>query len=171
MLRLVILVRQRGEHSVGRAGRSRRRTPSSSHAEVAIAAETGQTADSPRHYVWGGLTSEIATCALDTIDEAAGLAEAGLNRIGSDAPLCFGVSPNTTACGYFHRKLVSHEPVFGPRMTIADDFQERHRLGQSKITSQVRAHVAEPLERNAASVAQDRGSTRAIGLRVLRFPH
>jgi len=39
--------------------------------------------------VWGGLKSkELANLCLDTIDETAGFAQDGLNRIGSDAPLC-----------------------------------------------------------------------------------
>jgi transposase len=43
----------------------------------------------PTEQVWGSLKSkELANLCLDTIDETAGVAEDGLNRIGSDAPLC-----------------------------------------------------------------------------------
>ena len=43
----------------------------------------------PTEQVWGSLKSkELANLCLDTIDETAGVAENGLNRIGSDAPLC-----------------------------------------------------------------------------------
>ncbi len=39
--------------------------------------------------MWGSLKSkELANLCLDTIDETAGVAQDGLNRIGSDAPLC-----------------------------------------------------------------------------------
>ena len=43
--------------------------------------------------------------------------------------------------------------------------EERHRLGQSEVTAEVRADVAEPPEGDAASVGQDGGSTRIIALR------
>ena len=33
-------------------------------------------------------SKELANLCLDTIDETADVAEVGLNRIGSDAPLC-----------------------------------------------------------------------------------
>ena len=43
----------------------------------------------PTEQVWGSLKSkELANLCLDTIDQTAGVAETGLNRIGSDAPLC-----------------------------------------------------------------------------------
>jgi transposase len=44
----------------------------------------------PIEQVWGRLKSkELANLCSDTIDEVARIAEAGLHRIGSDAPLCF----------------------------------------------------------------------------------
>jgi transposase len=44
----------------------------------------------PIEQVWGNLKSqELANLCRDTIDQTAGVAEVGLNRIGSDAPLCF----------------------------------------------------------------------------------
>ncbi len=43
----------------------------------------------PTEQVWGNLKSkELANLCLDTIDETADVAEDGLHRIGSDAPLC-----------------------------------------------------------------------------------
>jgi hypothetical protein len=44
----------------------------------------------PIESVWGNLKSgELANLCSDTIDEVATTAEGGLNRIGTDAPLCF----------------------------------------------------------------------------------
>ena len=44
----------------------------------------------PVELVWGNLkSSELANLCPDTIDDAADHAEAGLERIGSDADLCF----------------------------------------------------------------------------------
>ena len=44
----------------------------------------------PVELVWGNLKSrELANLCPDTIDEAAGHADDGLNRIGSDSQLCF----------------------------------------------------------------------------------
>jgi transposase len=44
----------------------------------------------PVEQVWGSLKSkELANLCSDTIDEVADIAENGLARIGSDAPLCF----------------------------------------------------------------------------------
>ena len=44
----------------------------------------------PIEYVWGNLKSqELANLCSDTIDDVAELAEDGLDRIGSDAALCF----------------------------------------------------------------------------------
>jgi len=44
----------------------------------------------PIEQVWGSLKSkELANLCSDTIDEVAGVAEQGLDRIGSDALLCF----------------------------------------------------------------------------------
>ena len=43
----------------------------------------------PTEQVWGNLKStELANLCRDTIDEVVGIAEDGLDRIGSDAPLC-----------------------------------------------------------------------------------
>ena len=44
----------------------------------------------PVEQVWGSLKSkELANLCSDTIDEVADIAETGLDRIGTDAPLCF----------------------------------------------------------------------------------
>jgi len=44
----------------------------------------------PIESVWGSLKSkELANLCSDTIGEVADIAEGGLDRIGSDAPLCF----------------------------------------------------------------------------------
>ena len=44
----------------------------------------------PIERVWGNLKStELANLCSDTIGEVADIAEDGLDRIGSDAPLCF----------------------------------------------------------------------------------
>jgi transposase len=44
----------------------------------------------PIEQVWGSLKSkELANLCSDTIDEVSGIAEGGLDRIGSDASLCF----------------------------------------------------------------------------------
>jgi transposase len=44
----------------------------------------------PTEQVWGNLKSkELANFCADTIDQVAGAAEDGLNRIGTDAQLCF----------------------------------------------------------------------------------
>ena len=44
----------------------------------------------PIEQAWGSLKSkELANLCSDTIDEVADIAEEGLHRIGSDAPLCF----------------------------------------------------------------------------------
>jgi transposase len=44
----------------------------------------------PIEQAWGSLKSkELANLCSDTIDEVADIAEEGLYRIGSDAPLCF----------------------------------------------------------------------------------
>ena len=44
----------------------------------------------PTEQVWGNLKStELANLCRDTIDEVVGVAEDGLDRIGSDATLCF----------------------------------------------------------------------------------
>jgi len=44
----------------------------------------------PLEPAWGNLKSqELANLCLDTIDEVADFAEDGLDRIGSDAELCF----------------------------------------------------------------------------------
>jgi transposase len=44
----------------------------------------------PLEHVWGNLKSqELANLCSDTIDEVATIAEDGLDRIGTDAPLCF----------------------------------------------------------------------------------
>ena len=44
----------------------------------------------PIEQVWGNLKSqELANLCRDTIDQTAEVAEAGLDRISSDAPLCF----------------------------------------------------------------------------------
>jgi transposase len=44
----------------------------------------------PVELVWGNLkSSELANLCPDTIEEAAGYADEGLDRIGSDAELCF----------------------------------------------------------------------------------
>jgi putative transposase len=44
----------------------------------------------PIENVWGSLKSkELANLCSDTIGEVAEVAEVGLDRIGSDAPLCF----------------------------------------------------------------------------------
>ena len=44
----------------------------------------------PTEQVWGSLKStELANLCADTIGEVADLAEGGLDRISSDAPLCF----------------------------------------------------------------------------------
>jgi transposase len=44
----------------------------------------------PIENVWGNLKSqELANLCSDTIDDAANIAEEGLDRIGSDAALCF----------------------------------------------------------------------------------
>ena len=43
----------------------------------------------PTEQVWGSLKSkELANLCVDTIDKTADVAEDGLHRIGSDAPLC-----------------------------------------------------------------------------------
>jgi len=44
----------------------------------------------PIEQVWGNLKStELANLCSDTLDEVAGVAEDGLDRIGGDASLCF----------------------------------------------------------------------------------
>jgi transposase len=44
----------------------------------------------PTEQVWGNLKAkELANLCLDTIDEVAGVAQDGLDRIGTDAQLCF----------------------------------------------------------------------------------
>jgi transposase len=44
----------------------------------------------PIELVWGSLKSrELANLCSDTIDEVSGIAQDGLDRIGSDAALCF----------------------------------------------------------------------------------
>jgi transposase len=44
----------------------------------------------PIEHVWGNLKSkELANLCSNTIDEVADIAEDGLDRIGTDAPLCF----------------------------------------------------------------------------------
>jgi transposase len=44
----------------------------------------------PVEMIWGNLkSSELANLCPDTIDEAAGVADAGLERIGGDSALCF----------------------------------------------------------------------------------
>ncbi len=49
----------------------------------------------PTEQVWGNLKSkELANLCLDTIDETADVAEDGLHRIGSDAPLCLAFLRN-----------------------------------------------------------------------------
>ncbi len=50
----------------------------------------------PIELVWGNLKSqELANLCRDTIDETAEVAETGLNRIGSDARLCFAFLRHT----------------------------------------------------------------------------
>lgn len=50
----------------------------------------------PIELVWGNLkSSELANLCPDTIGEAAGYAEEGLERIGSDADLCFAFLHHT----------------------------------------------------------------------------
>lgn len=50
----------------------------------------------PIELVWGNLkSSELANLCPDTIDEAADYAEEGLERIGSDADLCFAFLHHT----------------------------------------------------------------------------
>jgi transposase len=45
----------------------------------------------PIEQVWGNLKSkELANLCSNTIDEVVDIAEGGLDRIGTDAPLCFG---------------------------------------------------------------------------------
>ena len=44
----------------------------------------------PTEQVWGSLkSSELANLCADSIGEVAEIAEGGLDRISSDAPLCF----------------------------------------------------------------------------------
>ena len=44
----------------------------------------------PVELIWGNLkSSELANLCPDTIEEAAGFADEGLDRIGRDADLCF----------------------------------------------------------------------------------
>ena len=44
----------------------------------------------PVELIWGNLkSSELANLCPDTIEEAAGFADEGLDRIGGDADLCF----------------------------------------------------------------------------------
>jgi hypothetical protein len=46
--------------------------------------------------IWGNLkSSELANLCPDTIDEAAGVADAGLERIGGDSALCFAFLRHT----------------------------------------------------------------------------
>jgi transposase len=50
----------------------------------------------PVELIWGNLkASELANLCPDTIDEAAVYADEGLNRIGSDADLCFAFLRHT----------------------------------------------------------------------------
>jgi len=46
--------------------------------------------------IWGNLkSSELANLCPDTIDEAAGVADAGLEQIGGDSALCFAFLRHT----------------------------------------------------------------------------
>jgi putative transposase len=50
----------------------------------------------PIEHVWGSVKSrELANLCSDTIGEVAALAEIGLDRVGSDAPLCFAFLRHT----------------------------------------------------------------------------
>jgi transposase len=50
----------------------------------------------PVEMIWGNLkSSELANLCPDTIEEAAAHADAGLERIGGDAPLCFAFLRHT----------------------------------------------------------------------------
>jgi transposase len=50
----------------------------------------------PVELIWGNLkSSELANYCPDTIEEAAGVADAGLERIGGDAQLCFAFLRHT----------------------------------------------------------------------------
>ena len=50
----------------------------------------------PIEYVWGNLKStELANLCSDTIDDVADIAEQGLDRIGTDAALCFAFLRHT----------------------------------------------------------------------------
>jgi transposase len=50
----------------------------------------------PIEMVWGNVKAvELANLCPDTIDEARAAAEAGLNRVGSDADLCFAFLAHT----------------------------------------------------------------------------
>jgi transposase len=50
----------------------------------------------PVEMIWGNLkSSELANLCPDTIEEAAGFADAGLERIGGDAELCFAFLRHT----------------------------------------------------------------------------
>jgi transposase len=50
----------------------------------------------PVELIWGNLkSSELANYCPDTIDEAAAVADAGLQRIGGDAQLCFAFLRHT----------------------------------------------------------------------------
>jgi len=50
----------------------------------------------PVELIWGNLkSSELANLCPDTIEEAAQVADDGLNRIGADAPLCFAFLRHT----------------------------------------------------------------------------
>ena len=50
----------------------------------------------PVEQVWGTLKSrDLANLCSDTIDQVAGVAQDGLDRIGSDAPLCLAFLRHT----------------------------------------------------------------------------
>jgi transposase len=75
------------------AHRSRRMTDwiQSQHDWLSIAQLPGYAPDlNPLEQAWGNLKSrELANLCSDTIDEVTHVAEDGLNRIGTDADLCF----------------------------------------------------------------------------------
>jgi transposase len=72
----------------------------------------------PIEQVWGSLKSkELANLCSDTIDEVADIAEEGLDRIGSDAALCFAFC-GTPACDYDQiTPVISQSSLIGGRST------------------------------------------------------
>jgi putative transposase len=62
-----------------------------------LAAFTGAPPDlNPTELIWGNIkSSELANLCTDTIAHVADIAEDGLNRISSDAALCFAFLRHT----------------------------------------------------------------------------